>query len=203
VHELGADFQPLKPHPRATERIKLLREAWEEGVKLPPIDLYKLGFGYYVLDGHRRVAVARMLGDDVEIDANVTEFVPSGNLLAQRGFTARRAFEQATGLTRVGATQPESYPRLQALIEDYAQHIGQEDLEEAASYWYREEFLPLRRRIREHDLTRHFPSERPADLIARVGEWRAAEAKRTGSLLSWEDALKHFAAQPQSNGDRS
>ena len=40
-------------------------------VRLPPVALYRLGFGYYVLDGRHRVSVALALGHK-DIDAWVT-----------------------------------------------------------------------------------------------------------------------------------
>jgi len=51
----------------------------ERGDCLPAIDLYKLGTSYYVLDGHHRVAAARLIGQ-VELDARVVEFVPLGRV---------------------------------------------------------------------------------------------------------------------------
>ena len=39
---------------------------------LPPIDVMKVGDGYWVLDGHNRVALAKRVGQIV-IDANVVE----------------------------------------------------------------------------------------------------------------------------------
>jgi len=42
------------------------------GEAFPPIDVYKLGFGYYVLDGHHRVAIALENGQ-LEIEANVVD----------------------------------------------------------------------------------------------------------------------------------
>ena len=80
----------------------------EAGGEMPPVELYKLGFGYYVLDGHHRVAVAHML-DAADIDAEITEFVPIADPEAARTFAERRAFERSTGLTDVGAAHPESY----------------------------------------------------------------------------------------------
>jgi hypothetical protein len=38
--------------------------------------LYKVGSEYFVLDGHHRIAAARLLGQ-VDIDANVVELIPS------------------------------------------------------------------------------------------------------------------------------
>jgi hypothetical protein len=50
-----------------------LRVAMTRQQHVPPVELYQLGFGYYVLDGHHRVAAARLLGQ-LEIDANVVRF---------------------------------------------------------------------------------------------------------------------------------
>lgn len=41
---------------------------------LPPIEVYKVGERYFILDGHHRASVARYLGNRV-IEARVTEWV--------------------------------------------------------------------------------------------------------------------------------
>jgi hypothetical protein len=45
-----------------------------EGKTLPPVELYKLGGAYFVVDGNHRVSVARWRGV-AAVDAVVTEFV--------------------------------------------------------------------------------------------------------------------------------
>lgn len=60
-------------------RLETIRIKMERGDCLPPIELYKLGTGYYVLDGHHRVAAAMLIGQ-VEVDARVVEFVPLGGV---------------------------------------------------------------------------------------------------------------------------
>src|SRR3982074_3715593 len=42
------------------------------GGRLPPIGFYQVGEGYYVIDGHHRVSVARSLGRET-INARVIE----------------------------------------------------------------------------------------------------------------------------------
>ena len=49
-------------------------QAYEDGVSLPPVRLYKLGAGYYVIDGHKRVAAAKRQG--AAVDAIVVELRP-------------------------------------------------------------------------------------------------------------------------------
>ena len=38
---------------------------------MPPVELYRLGNGYYVVDGHHRIAAALAVGQ-LAIDAHVT-----------------------------------------------------------------------------------------------------------------------------------
>src|SRR5262245_32387023 len=56
------------------QRYRGVFAAMRSGAALPAVELYKLGSGYYVVDGNHRVAAARELGQ-AEIDADVTEFV--------------------------------------------------------------------------------------------------------------------------------
>ena len=78
AHELGLNFRPSTSHGRIhdSERFARVRAAMRRGKPLPPVELYKLGCAYYVLDGHHRVAAAMDLGQ-LAIDASVTEHVPS------------------------------------------------------------------------------------------------------------------------------
>ncbi len=193
AHELGPDFRPLRSTPADEQRFQSILAALVRGEILPPVELYQLGFGYYVRDGHHRVASARQLGWS-EITANVLQLVPLADAQAERVVRARQAFEQATGLTRIGAARPESYDQLLALIDAYQEEAGLAEQSEAARRWYEEVFRPLWRRVREVGLTQHFPGERAADVIARLAAWRAAEAARTGEPPSWEEALERLGA---------
>ena len=76
-HELGLDFRPSTRNERIddSERYSRVRTAMRHDRPLPPVELYKLGCAYYVLDGHHRVAAALDLGQ-LAIDASVTEHVP-------------------------------------------------------------------------------------------------------------------------------
>ena len=80
----GADFLPLKPFRSANwaARWQRIRAAVDRLVVLPPIDVYRYGDAYWVLDGHNRVAAALYAGQ-VEIDANVTELVPPDGMAAE------------------------------------------------------------------------------------------------------------------------
>jgi nucleotide-binding universal stress UspA family protein len=188
-HELGLDFRPpLRRRRRHDEdRLRHLRHAIEAGAQMPLIELYKLGFGYYVLDGHHRLAVA-IEHDQLEIDAHVVEYVPVTDVEAPERFAARRAFETATGLTEIGASHPESYTLLLEAIERFREEQGLDELQRAARRWYADVFRPLWESIRARQLTGAFPGYRAADLIARIVAWQAAEAPD----LDWPTALDRY-----------
>lgn len=192
--ELGADFRPLKPNDDDDTRHKRLLQGIERGVSIPPVELYKLAYGYYVLDGHHRVAIAKQQRQ-LWIDAIVTEYLPLTEPEAQRIFTERQRFERATGLTRIGLARPGSYARLEELIHEFAELHKMGDLRDAARRWYAEVFRPLQLRVRARRLTQFFPGERTADVVLRLADHRRLEAQRLGRAaddLSWEETLATF-----------
>lgn len=193
--ELDGDFRVHNRSRIELQRYERVRQAMEDGTFLPPVVLYKLGYGYYVLDGNHRIAAAKALGQ-VEVEADVTEFVPLGDPLAQRVFAERRSFERSTGLTRIGASQPTTYARLGEMISEFAAEHGIGDLREAARLWEAESYRPVARRIRELRLSQTFPDRRTADLYVEVVDLRERETRREGAPVSWEEALERFRRQP-------
>jgi nucleotide-binding universal stress UspA family protein len=192
--ELGADFRPLKPNQDDENRLKRLAHAMEQGLSLPPVELYKLGYGYYVLDGHHRVAIAKQ-NRQLWLDAVVTEYVPLSEPEAQRIFTERQRFERATGLTRIGMARPGSYARLEELIHELAEQHDIKDLRDAARRWYAEVFRPAQLAVRARRLTQYFPGERTADVVLRLEDHRRLEAQRLGKNpqdFGWREALETF-----------
>lgn len=193
AEELDARFRSRQRSRSEDQRFATILKLQEEGPGLPPVSLYKLGYGYYVLDGNHRVAAARQLGQ-LEIEAHVTEFVSMGDTQAQRVATERRAFEQATGRRRIGAVVPGHYARLTELIRAYAQEQGMADLRDAATQWETRVYRPVARQIRVRRLSQRFPGERTADIFVRVAECRE-EARRAGEPLDWSQALAHLAGK--------
>jgi nucleotide-binding universal stress UspA family protein len=191
--ELDVHFRVRNPSRGEQRRYERIRDLMEQGAPLPPISLYKLGYGYYVLDGNHRIAAAKELGQ-LEIEAEVTEFLPLEDPQAQRVFLERRRFEQDTGLKRVGAAQPGSYPTLLALIHEYARENGLEDVKEAAPLWDARVYRPVARLVRQLRLGHYFPDMRTADVFIQISEFREQELERTGEKLTWEAAVERFQA---------
>jgi nucleotide-binding universal stress UspA family protein len=198
--ELGLDFRPPERRRRRQDeqRFTHVERAIDAGVEMPLIEVYKLGFGYYVLDGHHRVAVALDRGQ-LEIDAHVVEYVPTTDAEAAERFAARRAFEHTTGLTEVGATHPATYAILLESIEHLRAEQHLDDLQRAASRWFMEIYRPLWETVRARQLTAAFPGDRSADLVARVAAWREAHAPE----LDWQTALDRFLEAQAATGNSS
>lgn len=70
VNDFDCGFWPRESV--AQERWVSISEANYNGVSLPPVELYKLGDDYYVIDGHHRLSVARLQGQEY-IEAEVVE----------------------------------------------------------------------------------------------------------------------------------
>ncbi len=189
--DLTADFRMRNPTPIERERYERVRARMDEGVGLPPIQVYKLGYGFYVLDGNHRVAAAKAIGQ-LEIEAEVTEYVPIEDPQAQRVFLERRAFELNTGRTQIGATLPGSYPRLEGMIRHYARTKDISDIHEASHRWEALVYRPVARRIREMHMGHIFPDHRTADVFVRLVEFREQQRAETGVEPSWEEALVAF-----------
>jgi hypothetical protein len=68
--EFDIDFLPTTERARA--RFVSVFAALHSGVAVPPIEVYQWLDGYYVADGHHRVAAARALGQEL-LDAKVIE----------------------------------------------------------------------------------------------------------------------------------
>jgi hypothetical protein len=71
--EFDRSFLPARASIR--ERWKRIARAFHRGDDLPPVELYKLGEAYFVVDGHPRVSVARY-HDVPTVEAAVVEFHP-------------------------------------------------------------------------------------------------------------------------------
>jgi hypothetical protein len=81
----GRDFLPLKPFRSQNwqARWQRMRQAIDRLAVLPPIDAILYDGGYWVLDGHNRVA-AGLYGGQLAVDANVTELTPLGKTSTER-----------------------------------------------------------------------------------------------------------------------
>ena len=105
----GSDFLPIRQlrTQNWAARWLRIRQASDRLTVLPPIDVVKYDDRYWVVDGHNRVAAA-LYGGQIEIDANVTELVPPGEVASEQAarlapvLTGSRAVRTAGRGRRVG-----------------------------------------------------------------------------------------------------
>ena len=209
-----SDFDPgfLPVNRRMRDRWTRIYQAMVEGDELPPIDVYKVDDSYYVIDGHHRVSVARMLGRDT-INARVIEVktraplgpdIDAGALL---GAAEYAAFLETTQLHR---TRPEARLACSRLgrYDEILKHIlghayflsrkaGREmSLQEAAASWYDNVYRPIADAIRKHDVLEALPGWTEADLYVEITRrWLAMseQGEASGPDPAIEALLKEHA----------
>jgi hypothetical protein len=182
----SGDFDPafLPIDRRLRDRWTRIYRAMVGGEELPPIDVYKVGDNYYVIDGHHRVSVARNLGREF-LNARVIEvgttapLGPDVDAAALLRAAEYRHFLETTKLheTRPGALLEVSrlgrYDEILKHILGHRYFLGLESarevsLPEAAASWYDNVYLPVAREIREHKVLEQFPGWTEADLYVEI-----------------------------------
>lgn len=184
---------------------------------LPPIELYKVGEAYFVVDGHHRVSVAREL-ESSHIEAYVTEVdtkVPLSpddspdDLIVKAEYTD---FLRETNLDTLRPnadltlTAPGKYRLLKEHIDVHRYFMGIDQnreitYEEAVTHWYDTVYLPIVHIIRERDLLHEFPERTETDLYLWIMEHRNA----LHDALGWEvgpedvatDLIEQYSMQPK------
>ena len=126
---------------------------------LPPVDLYKIGEAYFVLDGNHRVSVAKHAGFQ-EIEAYVTEMrtkVPINSSLSAEELIRKAAYSDFLEATRLDEyisgvdftlNKISDYDLLREHISVHHYYMGQEAIhaigaKEAAVHWYDHVYLPV------------------------------------------------------------
>lgn len=144
------------------------------GRPMPPVKLYQIRNGYYVLDGNHRIAAAKELGHD-EILAQIVEFVPSETSLQDVLFRERASFFDQTALSaEIDLTEVGQYEYLLEQIKAHHAFLQKDPAKssisfaEAAEDWRKTIYRPLCTIIRKGNLGSSFPDRTPADLYAYI-----------------------------------
>jgi hypothetical protein len=191
AEELTPTFLSKRDKERSA-RFRAVRRAMQQGIELPPIQVYALGRDYYVIDGHNRVAAAIASGVHY-LDAEVLEcIVPERDPLDQVA-NARMRFERRTGLTRLACTKAEYYTRFLDEILAYRDRLRQEDPDittrEAAARWYRECFVPIAEPLDMGATAEAFPGRTVSDLYLAVEDQQQYLESVTGRPVSMREAV--------------
>ena len=170
----------------------------EEGAGLPPIEVYKVGNVFFVIDGNHRVSVARQ-EKLTTIEAHVIEVqtpialtpdVRAEDLIIKAEYAE---FLDATGIMELrpnvdlAVSIPGQYQKLMEQICEQEcilekNRNGSIQFREAVEAWYDNVYIPLAETIRDRGLLRSFPNRTIADLYLWIWENRAALEKELG----WE-----------------
>lgn len=192
AEKLRPDFLPLGAGP-ASKNFHDIVLALQRGENLPAISVYQIGSRYYVIDGHTRVAAAKNLGIEF-LDANVIDCLPRKEGEPNMTYYARREFESYTGLENVRLTAAWRYHLLHHHIEGYRLYLehsrGREvSLPEAASIWYRSQFLPTLGEIRRRTLKSTTGGRTAADVYTDI---LRAWAEEEGLNISLREMLDYY-----------
>jgi hypothetical protein len=182
----AGDFLPgfLPATRRLRDRWTRVYTAMVEGGELPPIDVYKVGDGYYVIDGHHRVSVARSLGR-ATINARVIDVqtrAPLGVNVDPEELLKAAEYAQFLESTQLHRTRPEAriecsrlgrYDEIFKHILGHQYFLGLElghsvSLPEAAASWYDTVYLPIAKAIRRHKVLEQMPGWTEADVYVEI-----------------------------------
>lgn len=193
-------------------RWRKINRAFYEDVSLPPVNLYKVGDVYFVLDGNHRVSVAREHGVKF-IDADVQEAdtrVPvSANDIDADALLLLGEYTEFLERTRLDVLRPGQSIRFSIgggylrLLEHIAVHryfMGldlKRDIpeDEAVTDWYDNVYQPIIDAIRDEDILDDFPGRTGADLYLWIIDHKHYLREGCGCDVPPEEAATDYAEQ--------
>jgi len=194
--EFTRTFLPRRAGDR--QRWAGVKAAMQEDKGLPPIEVYKVGEVYFVVDGNHRVSIARQEKFKT-IEARVIEFqteieltpdIQPDDLIIKAehaDFLNQTRIHELRPNVYLAVTTPGQYEKM--LREICAQEFLLErerkqlvEFQEAVETWYDDVYIPLAEAIRDRDLLHWFPDRTITDLYIWISENRTALEKESG----WE-----------------
>jgi hypothetical protein len=212
-------FLPKKKNTRS--RWKNIDKAYYQDVRLPPIQLYKVGDVYFVKDGNHRVSVARERGVEF-IDAEVIEGhvrVPISPEMSTEELLMQAEYAEFLRRTDLDLQQPDHDIRPTRLgrYDEIWNHIQlhrewlswiwhrEATVQEAVNDWYKYIYMPIVQVVRDREVLKEFPRHTEADIYLWVMKNRhmieEEEGQDVGPVASAE-AYADLMTQPLSIGDK-
>ena len=181
------------------------------GTGLPPIEVYKVGEVYFVLDGNHRVSIAREEGFEfieahvieVKTDIPLTADTQPDDLIIKSeyaDFLAQTEFANLRPGVDLSVTVPGQYEKLLEHIQVHRYFMGidfQRDIPypEAVGHWYDTVYTSITEPVRERGLMRWFPGRTETDMYLWVSEYRAGLESELGWSIRPEAAAQNLATQ--------
>ncbi len=205
------DFLPK--HDSDVERWARVRTAVMDMTGMPPIDVYKVGEVYFVIDGNHRVSVARELGAKT-ITARVTEVKMRVPLLPDDDpdeIICKARYAEFLEQTNLNELRPDAdlymtfcghYRVLLAQIEVHKTQcetaVGRPlSYAEAVNRWYDEIYLPVMRMVRAQGILHYFPERTEADIYVLLSEQREHLEESLGWEIDLDETASVLAAAEQ------
>lgn len=199
-------------------RRESLRERWGRMTALaegpegfPPVELYRVGGVYFVVDGHHRVSVARRMGLD-RIEARVREFLAPVALAPDESIEevvlkgGRADFLEATGLEpedpdAYRATALGAHERLLDHVKTHRYYLGIErgrpvDWKEAVASWRDAVYRPMIEAIGRSGILGEFPGRTETDLYLFTMDHLHYLRQRYGRGVTAEEAVRDIRTEP-------
>jgi len=198
------------PRKKATQgRWTRIDRAYYEDVRLPPIQLYKVGDIYFVKDGNHRVSVARDRGVEF-IDAEVIEGhvrVPLNSNMSPQELLLQAEYAEFLRRTDLDILEPEHDIRPTALgrYDEIWGHIQahrgwlsaiwhrEATVHEAVKDWYEYIYMPIVRIVRDRGVLDAFPRLTEADIYLWVMRHRAELGEAAGHDVGPIESAEDYA----------
>jgi hypothetical protein len=198
------------PRKKATQgRWTRIDRAYYEDVRLPPIQLYKVGDIYFVKDGNHRVSVARERGVEF-IDAEVIEGhvrVPLDSSMSPQELLLQAEYAEFLRRTDLDILEPDHDIRPTALgrydviwehIEAHRSWLSwiwhrEATVHEAVRDWYAYIYMPIVRVARDRGVLDAFPRLTEADIYLWVMKHRAELGEEAGHDIGPVESAEDYA----------
>ena len=198
------------PRKKATQgRWTRIDRAFYEDIRLPPIQLYKVGDIYFVKDGNHRVSVARERGVEF-IDAEVIEGhvrVPLDSSMSPQELLLQAEYAEFLRHTDLDILEPEHDIRPTALgrydviwehIEGHRAWLSaiwhrEATAHEAVKDWYEYIYMPIVRIVRDRGVLDAFPRLTEADIYLWVMKHRTALGEEAGHDIGPIESAQDYA----------
>ena len=208
--DFDREFLPKGTHSRG--RWMNVDRAYHTDVRLPPVQLYKVGDIYFVKDGNHRISVARERGVEY-IDAEVIEShvrVPINASMTPFALLLQVEYAEFLRLTNLDRLRPEHdirptqlgrydemwdhiLVRQLAMSEDRGREVP---VSEAVESWYDEIYLPIVRFARERGILDRLPRRRTeADVYLWAMRRRDELMERDDHEVAPVDAARELAEE--------
>ena len=204
-------FLPRRPEDQ--ERWARVKAAMEDpvGTGMPPIEVYKVGEAYFVLDGNHRVSIARQEGlgsieahvIEVQTDVSITPDLQPDEIIIKAEYAEFLEITEIKSLrpnVDLSVTVPGQYRKLLEHIEVHRYFMGldfQRDIpySEAVEHWYDTVYTPFVETLRSRGMLRWFPERTETDLYLWVAEHRAALESELGWSIRPDAAMTNLAVE--------